>query len=52
MPGFGGTILTDEEIWDLVNYVLSIPFDGEQSAYPTDLKDAREDEHKVATTED
>ncbi len=52
MPGFGGTILTDEEIWDVVNYVLSIPFDGEQSAYPTELKDGKDDEHKVATSED
>ena len=52
MPGFGGTILTDEEIWDLVNYVLSIPFDGEQSPYPADLKDGKGEEHKVATTED
>jgi mono/diheme cytochrome c family protein len=53
MPGFGGTILTAEEIWDVVNYVLSIPFDGEQSAYPADVKeDKAEDKHKVATTED
>lgn len=37
MPGFGGTVLkTDEEIWDLVNYVLSIPFDGKESASPGD----------------
>ncbi|MGE3314264.1 MAG: c-type cytochrome [Planctomycetaceae bacterium] len=28
MPAFGGTVLTDDEIWDLVNYVMSIPFDG------------------------
>lgn len=34
MPGFGGTVLNDEEIWDVVNYVLSIPFDGKESAYP------------------
>jgi mono/diheme cytochrome c family protein len=27
MPAFGGTVLKDEEIWDLVNYVMSIPFD-------------------------
>lgn len=28
MPAFGGTVLKDEEIWDLVNYVMSIPYDG------------------------
>jgi mono/diheme cytochrome c family protein len=26
MPAFGGTVLNDDEIWDLVNYVMSIPF--------------------------
>ena len=25
MPAFGGTVLNDDEIWDLVNYVLHIP---------------------------
>ena len=29
MPAFGGTVLKDEEIWDIVNYVLSIPFEGQ-----------------------
>ncbi len=38
MPGFGGTVLNDEEIWDVVNYVLSIPFDGKASAYPTEVE--------------
>ncbi len=28
MPAFGGTVLKDEEIWDLVNYVMSIPFEA------------------------
>lgn len=28
MPAFGGTVLNDEQIWDLVNYVMSIPFDA------------------------
>lgn len=46
MPGFS-TSLTEEQMWDLVNYVLSIPFDGKESAYPTDLP---ESENKVATT--
>lgn len=27
MPGFGGTSLQDEEIWHIVNYVMSLPFD-------------------------
>ena len=31
MPGFG-TALKDEEIWDIVNFVLSLPFDGKVSA--------------------
>ena len=30
MPAFGGTVLKDDEIWDLVNYVMSIPFESEQ----------------------
>lgn len=38
MPGFGGTVLNDEEIWDVVNYVLSIPFDGKASAYPGEIE--------------
>ena len=32
MPGFGGTALKDEEIWDVVNYVMSIQY---QSASPS-----------------
>ncbi|WP_232100951.1 c-type cytochrome [Gimesia fumaroli] len=27
MPAFGGS-LSDEELWDLVNYVMSLPYDG------------------------
>ena len=27
MPAFGGTVLKDAEIWDVVNYVMSIPFE-------------------------
>jgi mono/diheme cytochrome c family protein len=49
MPEFGGTILKDDEIWDVVNYVLSIPFDGKQSAYPTDLEENNEDKKKIAS---
>jgi mono/diheme cytochrome c family protein len=47
MPGFGGTILKDKEIWDVVNYVLSIPFDEKQSAYPTELEE--NGEKKIAS---
>lgn len=32
MPAFGGTVLKDEEIWDLVNYVMSIPFESQTTA--------------------
>lgn len=48
MPGFGGTVLNDEEIWDVVNYVLSIPFDGKASAYPTAVE--TEPKAEVANT--
>jgi mono/diheme cytochrome c family protein len=34
MPAFGGTVLTDAEIWDLVNYILAVPY---QSQTPTDV---------------
>ena len=49
MPGFGGTVLKDNEIWDVVNYVLSIPFDGKQSAYPTELEENDENRKKIAS---
>lgn len=48
MPGFGGTILTDEEIWDVVNYVLSIPFEGKHSAYPVDVDEEQPEKKEVA----
>jgi len=35
MPAFGGTVLNDDEIWDIVNYVLSIPYDGPIPAAPS-----------------
>ncbi|MFN0195637.1 MAG: c-type cytochrome [Planctomycetaceae bacterium] len=31
MPAAGGTALKDDEIWDLVNYVLSIPFQTDRT---------------------
>ncbi len=49
MSGFA-SVLKPEEIWDVVNYVLSIPFDGKQSAYPTELNE-EEDKKEVVTTE-
>jgi mono/diheme cytochrome c family protein len=49
MPEFGGTILKDDEIWDVVNYVLSIPFDGKHSAYPTELDENTEENKKIAS---
>lgn len=45
MPAFGGTVLNDEEIWDIVNYVMSIPYEGRPSAKPA------EENHKVAKSE-
>ena len=30
MPAFGGTALKDEELWDLVNYVMSLPYQPRQ----------------------
>lgn len=29
MPAFGGTVLKDEDIWDIVNYVMSLPYEPE-----------------------
>jgi len=29
MPAFGGTVLKDEDIWDVVNYVMSLPFEAQ-----------------------
>jgi mono/diheme cytochrome c family protein len=38
MPGFAAA-LSEEEIWHIVNFVLSIPFEGKHSAYPTEIED-------------
>jgi mono/diheme cytochrome c family protein len=52
MAGFAN-VLGHEEIWDVVNYVLSIPFDGEESAYPTKLQEDEEaGKQKVAQSND
>jgi len=48
MAGFADVLKTDEEIWDLVNYVLSVPFEGQRSPYPGDVE--ADAEKKVATT--
>lgn len=50
MPGFS-TGLKEEEIWDLVNYVLSLPFDGKVSAQPSDGEQSH-GVKKVASTKD
>lgn len=34
MPAFGGTVLKDEEVWDVVNYVMSLPFESDASPSP------------------
>ena len=30
MPGFGKTALKDEEIWDIVNFVMSLQYQSPQ----------------------
>jgi len=50
MPG-NKDALTEEEKWDVVNYVLSIPFDGRHSAAPSSEGDDDSDGNKVATRE-
>lgn len=50
MPGFS-TGLKEDEIWDLVNYVLSLPFDGKVSAQPAG-GEKEHGEKKVASTKD
>ncbi len=39
MPAFG-TVLNDAQIWDVVNYAMSLPFHGEQSPYPEEAPEA------------
>jgi len=50
MPPFGGTVLNDDEIWDLVNYVMSVPYDG-PGAPPTGPIPPAEPATKAASTE-
>jgi mono/diheme cytochrome c family protein len=35
MPAFG-TVLKDEEIWDLVNYIMHVPHVGRMMSEPTE----------------
>ncbi|QDV31771.1 Cytochrome c [Planctopirus ephydatiae] len=48
MPAFGGVTLTDDEIWDLVNYVLSVEF----TANGTSLSDAESSIKKLPATDE
>ena len=38
MPAFGGKV-KDEELWDVVNYVLSVPYDGVEPGAPAASQD-------------
>lgn len=40
MPAFGGTVLKDEDIWDVVNYVMSIPFESSRPSSGTGRMEA------------
>lgn len=53
MAGFGAA-LNDEEIWDVVNFVLSVPFEGKHSAYPTEIAGPQQADKKkeVAAAEE
>jgi mono/diheme cytochrome c family protein len=52
MPGFAAA-LSEEEIWHIVNYVLSVPFEGKHSAYPTEIEEQKEtDKKEVAAAEE
>ncbi len=45
MPSFTETTLSDDEAWDLVNYVLSIPYEGSpQASHPQTEKTAAQNE--------
>ena len=44
MPAFGGTALKDTELWDLVNYVMSLPY---QAKTPSVEKHKTDDVAKV-----
>lgn len=48
MPAFGGGVLKDEEIWDIVNYVLSIPYEQAVAAANADEKPATKTEETPA----
>ncbi len=49
MPAFGGSALKDTEIWDLVNYVMSLPYSSRQpSAAPASTGHMAKIEEKPA----
>jgi len=50
MAGFAA-VLTHDEIWDIVNFVLSVPFEGKHTAYPAEIN-GEQNEKKVAAKED
>lgn len=49
MPPFG-TVLKDEEIWHLVNYVLSIPFEAREQRPGDGAHESLPESQEVATT--
>ncbi len=50
MPAFG-TVLKDEEIWDIVNYVMHIPFEAREQRPGEGAGESRPATPEVATTE-
>jgi mono/diheme cytochrome c family protein len=52
MAGFATVLTDDKEIWDVVNYVLSLPFEGKQSAYPGEVEQEQQEQNRVASSGD
>jgi mono/diheme cytochrome c family protein len=48
MPAFGGTVLKDSDIWDVVNYVMSLPYEDQRLPLPKPA----EAPHMAATVSD
>jgi mono/diheme cytochrome c family protein len=46
MPAFGVTVLKDQDIWDVVNYVMSIPFESQPSPSAKPAAAMAQTEHK------
>lgn len=49
MPGFGAS-LKEEDVWNIVNYVMSLPFEGKTSAQPAESLQAAEHESEEKMT--